>query len=378
MATLVLGSERKNLASALAMPESKRYLCFYFIMVLGIPFAYHKGVALDGVIVKYLGNMLFFVLLVTYVNSFQRLKALMMVVCASTLAYGFFGGLIMGMREGRIGVFGNAFDPNDTAFVLLSLFPPCLFFVRFKNGLLIRLVAIVASCSALAVILLTGSRGGMLGLGAILLLMLLTRIGGINSGQKILFTLLIVATAFLFRDMIDLDRYMTIADLSSDYNASSEGGRIDLWTAAIKLAAAHPITGVGVECFAFAQYLLRERAGAEYLGWLQPHNSLLQIASEVGVIGFAIFMFIIVRSLVVFYRAGSTGSSDQSPIEREFSGLAGLLFLGFCGLLVSGFFLSQAYSNFFTFYFALAAVTRKIYDNNPESVGSNVLRSRAQ
>lgn len=360
MAALLLGDGKRDLATALALPQSKNYFLFYFIMILGIPFAYHKGVAFQGVFVMYLGNMIFFVLLVSHISSFQKLKSMATVICASTLTYGFFGGLLLGLSEGRVGVFGGVFDPNDTALVLLALFPMCLYFIRFNKGLTIRAIALIATGSSIAVILLTGSRGGILGLASILLIMLVSDVTGVAKGQKFLFLLIIAATCYFLRDFINVERYLTLTDLASDYNATAEGGRIDLWIAAINLVASHPITGVGVECYAFAQYLLRENAGAEYLGWLQPHNSMLQIASEVGVIGFFIFALIIIRSLATFFKASRLRQIVSSHEASEFSNLAGLMFLGFAGLLVSGFFLSQGYSNFFTLYFALAASIRRI------------------
>lgn len=185
MLALILGGKRHALSTALSTPESKRYLLFYFIMILGIPFAYHRGLAFDGVLQGYVVNVFFFVLLVSQVTSLQRLRSLVWVICLSTLVYGVFGGLLQsgGFDGGRFQVLGDAFDPNDTAYVLLSLFPLCLYFVRFDEGLTKKLVAIAAIGGAIATILLTGSRGGILGLATVLLILLLTRTGA-SAGVK--------------------------------------------------------------------------------------------------------------------------------------------------------------------------------------------------
>jgi O-antigen ligase len=332
-------------------------LLFFFIMILGIPFAHHRGLAFEGVFRGYVVNVFFFVLLVSQVTSLQRLKSLVWVICLSTLVYSVFGGLLQSgsSGEGRFQVLGGAFDPNDTAYVLLSLFPLCLFFVRFDEGLLKRLVAIAAICGAIATILLTGSRGGILGFGTILLILLLTKTGGIGGGHKILLGLVLVSVWFLMKDKIDVERYLTLSNISSDYNVSEEGGRIELWLAAIGLSLANPITGVGVACYSFANFFSREFAGELYLRWQTVHNSFLQIAVEVGLIGFAVFVFINLRSILTFFRISRIQSQPQSPETREISALSGLMLLGFVGLLISGFFLSQGYSTFSTLYFALAA-----------------------
>jgi len=360
MAALVFGNRRQELTAALSTPEWKRYFLFYLIMIVGIPFASHKGVTFDGVFQGYLVNVLFFIVLVSQVNSLRRLKSLVWVVCMSTLMYSFFGALLQGDDEGRFHVFGHAFDPNDTAYVLLSLFPLCLYFVRFDEGLLKKLVAGAAVISAIVVILKTGSRGGILGLGTVLLILLLTKTGGIRIGHKILFVVVLASAFLLLSDRIDVERYLTLADISSDYNVSSGGGRIELWQAAIDLSLANPITGVGVDGYPFAYFIARKLAGDPYLRWHTVHNSYLQIAAEVGLIGFGIFMLINLRSLLTFLRVSRIQLPPQSTEAQEMSALGGLMLLGFAGLSVAGFFLSQGYSIFSTLYFALAAAIGRI------------------
>ncbi len=361
---LVFGGQRREVPAALSISESKRYLLFFFLMILGIPFAEHRGLAFDGVFQRYIVNVIFFVLLVSQVTSLQRLRSLVWVVCLSTLLYGVFGGLLHSgsLDGGRFQVLGETFDPNDTAYVLLSLFPLCLYFVQFNKGLLKKFVALAAICGAIATVLLTGSRGGLLALGAILLVLLLTKSGGIGKGQKLLIALVLASSWYLMQDKINVERYMTLSDLSSDYNASDQGGRIDLWKAAIGLSFANPITGVGVDCFPLAHWRTRMLAGDSYLRYHAVHNSYLQVAAEVGLIGFAVYVVICLRSLFTFIRIGRIPRQSKPPEGGEMSALGGLMLLGFVGLLVSGFFLSQGYSIFSTFYFALAAAMRRLQD----------------
>lgn len=360
MAALIFGGRQQELSAALSTPESKRYLLFYLIMIVGIPFASHKGLAFTSVFQMYLVNVVFFILLVAQVNSLQRLKRLVWVVCLSTLMYSFFGGILQGGGGGRFQASGNALDPNDTAYVLLSLYPLCLYFIRFDEGLLKKIVAVGAVVSAIAIILQTGSRGGILGLGAILLMMLLTKTGGIKKGHKILFVAMLATTFQLMRDKIDVERYMTLSDISSDYNATSDGGRIELWQAAIDLSLANPVTGVGVECYPFAHLRSRQLAGEDYLRWQYTHNSFLQVASEVGLVGFGTFVLINLRSFFTFFRISRKPLQPELSETREMSALTSLMVFGFAGHLVSAFFLSQGYSIFFTLYFALAAAMVRI------------------
>lgn len=361
-AALLMGGRSQGLAAALSRPESKRYLAFFLVMIAGIPFAYHRGLAFDGVLLGYTVNVVFFILLVSHVTTLQRLKSLAWVMCLATVMYSLVGGLLQGesIGVGRFQVAGDAFDPNDTAYVLLALFPLCMHFVRFDEGVIKKLVAIAAVCGAIATILLTGSRGGLLALGAVLLILLFTRAGGIGAGAKMFIVLSLALAWYLLGDAINVERYKGLFDLSSDYNVSAQGGRMDLWQRGIELSLEHPLTGVGVDCFAFANHEYRMRIGETFRMWQVPHNSFVQVASEVGLIGFALFVLINLRSVVTFIRASASRSSPQTPAARELAGLGGLMLLGFAGLLVSGFFLSQGYSIFSTLYFALAASMERL------------------
>jgi len=361
-----LGGRLKDLSTALSTPEAKRYLLLYLIMIVGIPFATHRRLAFEGVLLGYSVNIIFFLLLVSHVDSLQRLKSIAWIVSLSTLMYSVIGGIlhIGDSGGGRFEVLGTSFDPNDTAYVLVSMFPISLYFVRFNEGLLRRTIAAVVVCSSIAIILLTGSRGGVMALAAVLLIMFFTTTGGIGKGYKTLFLILLCLTWVIVGDQVDVDRYLTLLDLSSDYNVTTdEGGRIELWEAGIGLALANPITGVGVNCFEFAYFLAREAAGNTYLRWHTIHNSFLQIASEVGLVGFFIYLSISVRSFLTFLQISRVQRAARSNLQEfaEMSALGGVMLLGFLGLLVSGFFLSQGYSIFTTLYFALAAALVRLH-----------------
>jgi cytochrome b561 len=90
------------------------------------------------------------------------------------------------------------------------------------------------------------------------------------------------------------------------------------------------------------------------------HNSFLQVAAEVGLIGFAVYMLIIVRGLLTFSRTSRMQSQAGSAESRQLGALSGCMLLGFVGLLVAGLFVTQGYSVFLTLYFGLAAVVARL------------------
>jgi O-antigen ligase len=373
---VIFSGHGKRLSTTFSMSETKRYLFFFFIMILGIPFAYHRGIAFDVTFLNYVMNIVFFLILVSEIDSLKRLKSLIWTICFCTFMYSFFGYFYGSTyKGGRLQSVGYALDPNDTAFILISLFPLCLFYLLFNEGVFKRLFCLVAICSSVAVILLTGSRGGLLGLITVLTILLLTKIGGIKKSHKILFLVVIGGISFLMADKIDLERYMTLTDLESDYNMTGEEGRWKIWERGMTIAFDHPVIGVGVGCFPMAIGTMRFQEGLPLVKWNVAHNSYIEIAAEMGLVAFVIFIVMNVQSLLTFLRINRVEAI--SPNEaHELRALGGLMLLGFTGQLVTAFFLSQAYSYFFTLYFALATIIRRLEPKFMGGGGSDKTRVR--
>ncbi|MGH8542284.1 MAG: O-antigen ligase family protein [Gammaproteobacteria bacterium] len=338
------------------MTETKRYLLLFAIMILGIPFAYHRRVAFEAIFLAYLSNVLFFIILVSQIDSLKRLKSLLVIICLSAFLYSFFGFYYGTFLGGRFAIYGAMFDPNDIAYVLISLCPLCIFFLQ-SGGLLKKVVSIVTICSSITVILLTGSRGGMVGMLAVLAFMLLTKTEGIKFRHKIFLLCVLAVVGILLGDKINVERYLTLTDLQSDYNAYDEFGRMEIWKHGIALALEHPLTGVGVDCFGMALGFRRDELGL-LPKWQAPHNSFVQVAAEIGLVGFAVFTLISVRTLRTFWRASRI--EFESAETREIRMLGSVMLLGFVGHLASAFFLTQGWSVFFTLFFALAAVVQRL------------------
>lgn len=81
--------------------------------------------------------------------------------------------------------------------------------------------------------------------------------------------------------------------------ATSSSARLDYWRAAFKTAQRNPILGSGPGTFMY-QYLKLKSPESEMTRL--AHNDYLQQASDSGVVGFSLFFFLIVGSLVKLYR----------------------------------------------------------------------------
>jgi O-antigen ligase len=112
--------------------------------------------------------------------------------------------------------------------------------------------------------------------------------------------------------------------------------------------AARPLTGVGIECFSLGHSLWGETRLQ-----MSPHNSIIQIAAELGLGGLILFMMIVVTSLRAARDIRRRAREDLAPESLVW--LASAIEISFIGFLVSAFFLTHAYSAIFCFLAGMSA-----------------------
>lgn len=325
-------------------------------MIVGIPFSYHSGSSFDFTFFKYSSNIIFFFLLFALVESLSQLKTVLLIVCFSTLFQAVMSLIQGNFINGRLHP-GTMFDPNDLAFFMVSFLPLFFIFIRKKEQSLRKGIAFLGLLLSFFTILATGSRGGLLGLASVIAVTYTSKILINKKSTKLLIGLLIILTAFLNADKINIDRLTSISDLSSDYNVTSDTGRLKVWERGIRLVIENPITGVGVLSFNRAIGRQREADG-EKQRWQAAHNSFVQIASELGLVGFFIFISLIIVCLFNFLRLSTSNLNIGLP--DDYINIAGSCAIGLFGSLICAFFLTQGYSVILTFYFSVSASLRKL------------------
>jgi putative inorganic carbon (hco3(-)) transporter len=154
-------------------------------------------------------------------------------------------------------------------------------------------------------IFLTGSRGAAIGLLAIVIGILIK-----SSKKRVAFLFAAFAVlAFIWQggDLLK-DRLSTIGDYGQEESAST---RLEAWETAINMIIAYPLTGVGVASFgqAFPDF-------SHY----QPriaHNTLLQIAAEMGIFAGFIYFYLNIYLIVKLWKISKSlnlSLKDASPI----------------------------------------------------------------
>jgi O-antigen ligase len=336
--------------------EAKYYTFFYLIMIFSIPFAYYRRLAFEVTFLTYLSNMLYFYLFVIHVNSIKKLKTILFVLSLSALSYSIFAFGSGRFSEGRLFA-GTIFDPNDIAFLLISILPLSFIFITGKESFFKKKMAAASILISLCVILMTGSRGGFVGLVAVFVMIFFSKSGVLRKSHKIALVTAILIVFISYGTRIDMDRYMSITNIEDDYNVTDEFGRIAIWKTALGITLSNPITGVGVNCFPEAIGLEREDRGLAPR-WQVTHNSYLQVSSELGLMGIIVFISIIMGCIKNFSYCTKMETSSAEADEMKM--ISELLRTGLIGTAIIAFFLSQAYSILFTVYFAFSASIRKL------------------
>jgi O-antigen ligase len=188
---------------------------------------------------------------------------------------------------------------------------------------------------------MTESRGALLGLVASLVVTPFL----VGPGRRTRATALVVAGALAISMWLALVAPQTTLDRLTQ--ASGGSGRVDLWTIGLRMVDDRPLTGVGAGNFKVASiHYLIEPGTIDRPQYIidepkPPHNIYLQVLSELGIVGIAVFGFILVLGLGLCVCAarsfGRSGDRDSELLAR------GLL-IALVGLLAADFFSTELYS----------------------------------
>jgi O-antigen ligase len=257
------------------------------------------------------------------------------------------------------GIFGN---PNDLAMNMVTFLPAAAVIAMSRGASTSkRLLAALLSALMLATIVFTKSRGGFLGLAAVLLTLLFL-------GRRVrpgFGTLAIVAVlcASPFMPSTFWERMQSIVDDQKDKEEFT-GTREARWTVmkeGMKTFAERPLTGIGAGQFQNYNPPGRKEA------WRETHNAPIQVAAETGILGLVAFMFLVVRAGVgarttrrLLRRPRKKddpdplGSVMPEPDRAAMNAHTVAMTAGFFGWLVCSLFASVAYN--WTFYYLLALI----------------------
>jgi len=312
------------------------------------------------------------VLLITFamillVTTHQRLKALVIV---TAMSFGLLAikGAIFGIRTGgEARVWGppDSFITDNNSFALavnMSL-PMLLFLAHDERRRPYRLLFYLAFACGILCVVLTYSRGGLLGLAAVLLAI------SFKSRYKLVSAFL-VALAFFAVITFAPQQWMSRMTGLAHGNVDGSGlQRLVSWGTSWNFAMDYPITGGSFNALPNVEIFQRYQNEPLPGGFLSsgPHSIYFQTLEEQGFVGLALYLILVVScwtSLHVLRRRAA-----RSPSSRWVVPYTHMLEVSLFAFLVSGAFLGLANFDLFYQLVAMVVILKIIYGDEMRSAG---------
>ena len=221
-------------------------------------------------------------------------------------------------------------DPNDFAFVLAAALPFAIWLLVETHGWRRPLAALMIGLLA-AGIVLSLSRGAVLAVGVGVIWHAVS-----NRRHRRLLIVAMTVSAMSALLFIQSNPERVAQGLSAKEYVAQDNvdSRLVAWNGAIKLAADHPLLGIGPGNFGVYYYEISGNpVGTFALG--VSHNSYLDVASELGFFGLLLFLAFIVLS---FWRLSTATARGLGP-----QGLASLARTSLIVVLVCFITMSEHY-----------------------------------
>ena len=333
------------------------------VMLATAPFALWPGGAVGVFTDLFVKVIVVFVLMLNTITTRERFERLVSVVVVGTsyialravIDYGRGVNIVEGGRvHGTGGLFGN---PNDMALNMIAFLPLGVMLALGRGHRWLRALACLGIPAIVAAVIFSKSRGGTVGLIA-MLLVLVYQIGRLRPT----FAALVIAMAFATVPLLPAsftERMSSIFNADEDPTGSREA-RKTLLREAYQAFLDNPAVGLGAGQF------MNYRTDDRQAPWRETHNAMLQVAAELGVGGLTVFLVIIGSGFTAAVRTGKAlrrarrqrriRAPDATFFRREPLELyAAALVASLTGWLVAAMFASVAY--YWTLYLVLGLAT---------------------
>jgi probable O-glycosylation ligase (exosortase A-associated) len=285
--------------------------------------------------------LLFTVVMILLVNTKERLRGVVLVT-AGSLGLLAVKGALFGLRtSGESRVWGppDSFLSDNNAFGLaLNMCLPLLFFLAVQEKRKwLRVAMWITFASTILVILLTYSRGALLGLAVVITALML------KSRHKIVGAFFMVVVAFFVLSFAP-DAWMQRMGrfFSGDLDESAQQ-RLVSWGTSWNFAHDYPLTGGSFDVLPNVQVFQRYQPRPLPLGFLSsgPHSIYFQLLADQGFPGLALFLLLIGSCYWSLWRVRVIARSV--PSANYLVPYTHMVEVSILGFMVSGAFLGFVY-----------------------------------
>jgi hypothetical protein len=355
-AIFVVVTPRATKRNVLRRAEVKAVLGLGLIALVSIPLSVWPGGSLDFVVDSYSRVLAFYVFVIILATSAAQLRGVVMAFIAGGGVLGLATALELQSVSWQTGPWarayaGDTYDPNELAMLMVCLLPFALYGAMFARGWPSRaFMATVAVIAVLAVVK-TVSRAGFLGLvGVVALILVRIWRGGNRRWAGGLAALALGASLMVPGTYWQVMRTVFATEAEDeDYLGAGVRPRWEIWKEGLALFVRNPLTGAGIGQFEVGYGVARD--GGK---WSAAHNSFIQIGAETGMVGLALFVWLLVRAFRNAHLVARRARTGGAMAKHGWMACATEASLA--GYVICGSALSAAYSPVLYLLLALSLV----------------------
>jgi O-antigen ligase len=332
--------------------ENRLLLLFFVVIVLSSTFAMSPGLSFE-MLPDFIAWMLIYFIIVNIVNTEKRFLVFMLAFLLYNFKmaqFAFRGWAGIGFSFGKDGTGGGPgwFQNSGEFGIEMCIFLPLAFYFflslkdhwpRWKQAFFFLLPVL-----ALLGMVASSSRGAVLGGLAVLVWML------VKSKRRLVAAVAIGLVAFFIYAALPVEQVARFEQAGAD---STSLNRTERWQRGINMAEMYPILGVGYRNWSVADQRLFNGTG------VFSHNVFIECMSELGYSGLAVFVLMILFTLVNNHRTRKilrSRNRESGFLYAMAHGLDGALI----GFLASGFFVTVLYYPYFWINLAMTVALNNI------------------
>lgn len=302
----------------------------FYIMLLYFPFMISVLIAVDTE-----RKLRILVDIMLFVNAFHVIRGIFFAETGRNVLLEDFSGFLK--------------DPNDLSLYLNMMIPFSFFMMLYEKDVVRKIVYGFITLGSILLIVSSFSRGGFVGLVCIsFVIWLYSPNKKLTASLAGIFVLLI--SVWTSHDWIE--NIQTI----SNFDDSTVNHRLVMWKASVGIWMNNPIFGVGAGNIPVYMENYIDYATRSY--WMVNHSLWLTWLAEMGLVGFLLFITIVLYNMRDSLFMGRIKPFDEDSRFMKYFGVAS--FASLIGFLSSGTFLTVNYYPHFWYLTALIMVGSKI------------------
>lgn len=283
------------------------------------------------------------------INSKERLRAFIWVICLSIGYYGIKGGIFTIVHGGHFRVQGPAGTffggNNEMALVLIMTVPLMRYLHLTENRQWLKMGLAGAMFFTTIAAFGSQSRGALVAMAAMATMLWL------KSRKKLMTGLLIGLSILTAVNIMPAEWFARMDTIKTYQEDASALGRINAWWTAFNVAKSN-ITGGGFEMFrpaTFGQYAPEPDRVHDV------HSIYFEVMGEHGFPGFFIFMALM--GLTWLKASGIIRTCKHNPDQKWAADLAAMIQVSMLGYATGGAFLGLAYFDYYYHLIAMVLIT---------------------